>query len=512
MVQTMTTITEYENGRMGIVSADGSPVLTYKIQSQAPEDETLELSPFMGGGVNGVARIGNYSIALYGDHNNLPLELKNTVKANRLLPEILEKQRKYLYGKGPYFYTEKATEDNKITRVPASIEHDKLVKRATKWLNSWQELGAKDDYKAYLRKQIGEFYYCENVMSLKQFNKSRRLLHEGISIAGENAEMPVRYLESIPNTIGRLATEKDLSEIDVVEISDFDSILVGNWGKYWKKDKKLYPLFDRKNKYKYPVVVAMDKNDSFGEMIYGFAAWFFGLKDWIKMSNLDPKYVNSYLKNSLGAKLQVLIPQAWCDQYRTMIEDACRINAARQDDNKPLLKFGGEIEIGTEYQETFLDQLIQRHLNKIVKLMSGEGKNQGKIWSTRKFNGPEGTEEWEIREIPNKLNDYITTLIKLDERADQVLLEGKGMDPSLSNVSKEGIISKSGADLYYNYLLYLDNLQIPEEIVLKHINEALAMNFPELVANDIKLGFYHNVIQRQEDVAPNNRMNQTVGS
>lgn len=494
----MTTITEYEN--YGIVSDGISPVLTYKIESAVPAEETLDLVPFMGGGANGVARVDNYSIALYSEHNNLPLELKNTVKANRLLPEILEKQRKYLYGKGPYFYKEIATEDNKMIREPAKIKHADLIRRATKWLESWEELGAKDDFKAYVRKQINEFYYCENIFSKFQFNRSRLIF----------GAMPVRYLESIPNMEGRLATEKDLSQKDTVGVSDFDSVMVGNWYKYWKKDKVLYPLLDRRNRLRYGVAVAMDKNDSFGEMVYGIPAWFFGLKDWIKMSNLDPKYINSFLKNSLGAKLHVLIPNRWCEKYEDLLRAACQINAQREEEEKPLIKFGGVLEIGTEYRDEYLDKLIQLHLNNITKLMSGEGKNQGKLWASRKFQGPEGTEEWEFKEIPSKLKDYIDTLIKLDARSDQVLLEGKGMDPSLSNVSKEGVISKSGADLYYNYLLYLDNLQIPEEIVLKHVNEALALNFPELVAAEIKLGFYHNVIQKQEDVNPSNRMNKTV--
>lgn len=490
------SIERYEN--YGIVKELGQPVLTFEVESHIPSDETLEMST-LPTSANGTTRIGDYAVAVYGHHNNLPMELMLSVKANRLLPEILEKQRRYLYGKGPYLYIEK-TEDGNVKRMAAKQQYPDIVRRVTRWLESWESAGAKDDYKAYLRKQINEFYYCENLFTLFSFNKSRLIF----------GDEPVRYLESVPNIHGRLASSKDLTLKDTVSISDFDGVLVGDWLRYNHRDKLLYPLFDRRDKFANGIAIAMDRNDSFGETIYGYPAWYYGLKEWIRGSNLNPKYINSFLKNSLGAKLHVLIPEAWCKKMEFAIQNVCRINAERATEGKDLIKFGGVIEVGTLYRDEFLDKLINVYMNRVTDLLSGAGKNQGKLWASRKFMGPQGTEEWEFKEIPTKVKDYIETLIKFDERTDHVILEGKGMDPSLSGVSKEGVISKSGSDLYYNYLLYLDNLQIAEEIVLKHINEAIALNFPEVEAAEIKLGFLHNVIQRQQDVSPQNRINQTV--
>ncbi|MDP2401051.1 MAG: hypothetical protein Q8M66_03655, partial [Actinomycetota bacterium] len=245
------SIERYEN--YGIVKQVGQPVLTFEIQSQVPSDETLELSS-LPTSTNGTTRIDEYSVAVYGHHNNLPMELMLSVKANRLLPEILEKQRRYLYGKGPYMYIEQ-TEDGSVKRIPAKQEYPDIVRRVTRWLESWETLGAKDDYKAYLRKQINEFYYCENLFTLFSFNKSRLIY----------GDEPVRYLESIPNIHGRLASAKDLSQKDTVTISDFDGVMVGDWLRFNHRDKLLYPRLDLSNKFANGISIAIDRNDSFGE-------------------------------------------------------------------------------------------------------------------------------------------------------------------------------------------------------------------------------------------------------
>lgn len=504
----MDSIQRYDN--YGIASRLGQPVLTFQVQSAIPTDETLELSALPGSRSNGIARVGDYSIGVYGRQNNLPYELMQTVKANKLLPEILEKQRRYLYGKGPYMYIEQVDTDGNVKRISAKGKYPDVVRRINQWLEGWEESGAKDDFRSYVRKQINEFYYCENVFSKFQMNSARLLNKNMLTRIGGG--YPVRYLESMPNMTARLATLKDLSLNDSIQFNDFDTVLVGDWLRNMSREKVAYPLFDRRNRLGNGVSIAMDCNDSFGELIYGYPAWFFGLRDWIRSSNLNPKYINSFLKNSLGAKIHVLIPDSWCRKMESSMEKLCRINAERAIEGKALHKFGGEIEVGTEYRDEHLDKVINYYMNKVTQLMSGEGKNQGKIWASRKFVGPHGTEEWEFKEIPTNVKEYIETILKLDERSDSVILAGKGVDSSLSNVSQDGIISKSGSDLYYNYLLYLNNLQIAEEIILKHLNEAIIMNFPEAEATEMKLGFLHNVIQRQEDVSPDSRMNKTTAS
>ena len=67
-------------------------------------------------------------------------------------------------------------------------------------------------------------------------------------------------------------------------------------------------------------------------------------------------------------------------------------------------------------------------------------------------------QRWKIEEIPQKYKEYIEAIRSYDERADSVMLAAKGIDSSISNISKEGVISKSGSDALYNYLIYLNGL------------------------------------------------------
>ena len=87
-----------------------------------------------------------------------------------------------------------------------------------------------------------------------------------------------------------------------------------------------------------------------------------------------------------------------------------------------------------------------------------------------------------------------------------VLLSAKGIDSSISNVSSEGIISKSGSDAYYNYMIYLTQQSIPEQVVCADVNYAIRLNFPEEYAQGIRIGFYRPAISRQEEIAPSQRM------
>ena len=94
-----------------------------------------------------------------------------------------------------------------------------------------------------------------------------------------------------------------------------------------------------------------------------------------------------------------------------------------------------------------------------------------------------------------------------DKRADEVLLSSVGLDSSISAISKDGVISKSGSDSYYNYLIYLLQLTPEDEICSEPFNWAMQINFPELYAQGYRIGFYREVPTRQEDVSPQNRLN-----
>jgi arginyl-tRNA--protein-N-Asp/Glu arginylyltransferase len=100
------------------------------------------------------------------------------------------------------------------------------------------------------------------------------------------------------------------------------------------------------------------------------------------------------------------------------------------------------------------------------------------------------TEGWTFEEFPGKFADYFKSVIDYDKRADQVILAGKGISSSITNVENDGVISKSGSDVYYNYLIYIASLTLDEYFICREINRAIAMNFP---GKDVKLGFWIDI-------------------
>ena len=166
------------------------------------------------------------------------------------------------------------------------------------------------------------------------------------------------------------------------------------------------------------------------------------------------------------------------------------------------------LEIGTEYKESTLIRYIKQELDNISEYLSGS-TNQGKAYATFSFrNGSNGEEErWKIETVDLKYKEYIDAIIAYDKRADEVLLSSVGLDSSISSVSKEGVISKSGSDAYYNYLIYLLQLAPEDEIVCEPFNQAIRINFPNLYAEGYRIGFYREIPSRQEDVSVSNRLN-----
>jgi hypothetical protein len=139
-------------------------------------------------------------------------------------------------------------------------------------------------------------------------------------------------------------------------------------------------------------------------------------------------------------------------------------------------------------------------------------KNQGKLYASFSFQTQDGKAEWQINPIDLKYKEFIQSLIDYDKRADEVITASKGVNSSISNLDKSGIISKSGSDLYYNYVIYLHNLTLAEETVTEPLNYAIKINFPQLYKQGFRIGFYNEVPSRQEEVSVNDRLQNTVNN
>ena len=120
-----------------------------------------------------------------------------------------------------------------------------------------------------------------------------------------------------------------------------------------------------------------------------------------------------------------------------------------------LLLYNG-LEIGTEFKESTFIAILNRNWI-TYPITCPEPITKERLTRLSAF-GTEAAgkeERWKIETVDLKYKEYIDAIISYDKRADEVLLSSVGLDSSISSVSKDGVISKSGSDAYYNYLIYL---------------------------------------------------------
>lgn len=454
-----------------------------------------DLKPNEAPGVLAALAVKNYNVWPNGADNLEPNTCDRLISGNRLLPSLIEKQTTILYGHGPKLFIEEITEDGKI------IRHYLRNEKIEAWLDQWKENGLPDSFEEYLNKCIRSYYYSEGIFSKWHLSRGHAI---GLKV------LPVSGLEHVSELRCRLATKTNMATRTDVEDRDFQYVMVGNWAAFNSQEFKVYPRLDYTNPLGRNSAISYAKNPNHGNDVYATNVFFDGLKSWIKGCNATPEYINSFLENALSARHHVIIPQAWIDSKEEALKQLCDTNAELEASRKPMVdvKIGRKtLEVGKVYTPELLEKYIQLELQKMTEWLSGRGKNQGKIYATRAFNSGVGDpEKWEIQEINQRYKEYIEALISYDKRADEVLLSGKGIDSSISNISPSGTISKSGADAFYNYIIYLAQQVLPESVICKDINYAIKLNFPEEYRKGIRLGFYRPNVQRQEDTAPKDRM------
>ena len=433
--------------------------------------------------------VDGYQVASRGDDNRSCDRIEKDIKSNRLLPRLIDKQIKLLYGKGLLPYTESII-DGKVQRVWQQVPE------VSTWLESWTDNGMEMSHTDFALAVIKRFYYFRDF-----FVKFR--IANGKSIG----KYPVAGMELLENKNCRLGTKKQDVVADTVLYNDFQYVLFGDWRKGGAKFK-VYPLFriSEIDNYQF-AAISHHRESSVGDF-YGLNETHEGVKIFLKTSNELPSYIDSFLENSLAAKIHVIIPHAWMEAKRKQIQAICDENKRRKIDDKVLLKYNG-IEIGTEFNESLVIQFMSEELRRLSDYLTGK-KNQGKAYATFSFKTGQNNEEerWKIETIDLKYKEYITSLIDYDKRVDEVLISSVGIDSSISAVSKPGMISKSGSDAYYNLIIYLLSLTPDDQKCAEPFNLALQVNFPELYKQGIRLGFYREIPSRQEEVSKENRLNE----
>ena len=431
--------------------------------------------------------VNGYQVCMRGVNNNLCDEVTTEIKQNRLLPRLYSKEIKMLYGNGPCAYMQ-TVEGGKMKREYTALpEWDE-------WLNTWQERGMETTAQEFAKTNIKNFYYFGDFFCKFRFAHGKRL-----------GMMPVAGIEPLENKHCRLATTRQDIAYEQISYSDFRHIAVGRWS-YGLGNYKIYPKFALSEVDNYLYAAVSHHREKSVDEFYGVNETHQGARPYILGSNSTATYINSFLRNSLAAKIHIVIPNAWVVSKRSQLTKLCEENKLRKSKDKDLVKYNG-IEIGTEYRESLLVEYMRLELRKIGDYLSG-AENQGKAYSSISFMDASGHEQqWKIETIDLKYKEYIDSLIAYDKRTEEALLSSVGLDASISAVSKDGVISKSGSDSYYNYLIYIMSLTPEDEICAEPFNIALKLNFPELYKQGYRIGFYREVPQRQEDISPKDRLN-----
>jgi hypothetical protein len=505
----------------GFVEIPDGGVITFEVRglSERAELKSKEYESIYSRYIteNMTMQLDDFIVPLWGESHNLyPQEVFSTTSENKLLPELIKKQVKFLFGKGPRLYREVIEgEGEKQRRVRIPVE----MREVTEWLESWEETTG-EHYWDYLKNLITDYYYVNTCCTKYYFTAARRLHLTPVPSPQGEGRKPLKTpsggrfkgicaLGYVGSDEARLATrEKSLTKR--IKNRDCEYVIVGDWMNPNKYEYEVYHRFDAAAPFKYPVAIAFNSDKTFSKWMYAFNDWFRGLLEWIRASNLSPRYLNSYLKNALNAHVHVIIPGSWYHAQKDILQNICNENLTGEAPVQ--LEYKGVRLVGDDkrvipFYEGMVEQAVIHELKKISELMSGEGKNQGKLWASTRWGEKDG---WEFQEFPGKFQEYFKSVIDYDKRADQVILAGKGIASSITNVENDGVISKSGSDVYYNYLIYVASLTLDEYFVMKEINRAIHLNFPEAKRQGVRLGFWIDIPSKLQETSPGDRPNQTA--
>ena len=89
------------NGNQGFYQ-DAGNLISFQIGSETTS--IVDTDPFNNLNIPILYRVGEFKVLIKGKNNQLPGEIQTMVGNNRLLPELIEKQVRILYGKGLFTY------------------------------------------------------------------------------------------------------------------------------------------------------------------------------------------------------------------------------------------------------------------------------------------------------------------------------------------------------------------------------------------------------------------------
>ncbi|MDC7994469.1 hypothetical protein [Altibacter sp. HG106] len=395
----------------------------------------------------------------FGSSDDLPREIKDVVQNNYIAPGYLKKGTGMLWGNGPKLYREEYQEDGQVKRIwvrDADIQQ---------WMDDWDAL-------AYIYAACVDYQYIQAVATKVFRNRGPRIGADGF----------ITKLEHInPNRArkARYMTSRSLKATHCVYKYNESEKAVHN------KMFGIYPLFDHRNAFKYPTSVHYSNLYSFCSDYYAVPD-IYGALEWIRRSTAVPMILKAFTKNSITPKYHIQSPAMFWEEKEKELQ---KLYASK---NKT-------------YTDNVLKEFMQGYLKKVEKVLSGVD-NTGKFWHSIKYLNVDGVNlkemGWEIKPLDQKVKDFIGAQVKVGEAANRAVGAAVGMHPALGGSGESGR-SDSGSEQIYAFKNYLaSGIDIEEMAVLKTINMAIKVNWPN---KDLKLGFYRQQPQKEQDITPSKR-------
>ena len=213
-----------------------------------------------------------------------------------------------------------------------------------------------------------------------------------------------------------------------------------------------------------------------------------GLKHWIKGANLDAPYINNFL--SFSARKHVKIPNAWIEQKQATLEKICKQNKEREQANLPLITKYEGVDVGTVFDFSLVQKVIDKKLEDLMGVMGGEGKNQGKTFFTRTILTEHGIEEWKIEDIPNQLWRLCKVHYRIRQTGHAGYFGGQRLDPAISNVGNEGVFNEAPKCIMPTWFISIRST-LPKKFAPTIYATRLGSTFPSWSKTTCKWAFAH---------------------
>lgn len=398
--------------------------------------------------------IAGVRVVPWGIDNNLPKTVRDILEKNNLGPGILDRKTGLMYGQGPMLYRVNVVNNERVQEWLIDNE-------IQEWLDTW-------DYRSYIRNAFVEYNHMKGVFVKYYAAKSIRIGKPWIT-----------RLEALHSTDCRMVWPEN----DSRRLEDVKQFLIGDFDSYTSKRMMLYSIFDKWNPSATETAVKYHSMRSFGRNMYAISS-FHGSIPWLLDANTLPEIIQYLNENMIASAYIVHEPEEYWRQKEEMI--------------RAMHEEWREAQI---YEE--IDRLRDELTKRIADVMAGK-KNAGKFFTCVDFVDQDGNlQSWKIEPIEMNVDKYIAAQAEISRIADSSTTSGFGLNPALSNIIIDGKGDSGSQMLYALKIFYGADTQIPEEIALEALNDAVRINFPH--KKGLFIGMYRKVINKEDNVTSDKR-------